>query len=134
MDSLDDDGWTIDGVTENIQNVADIDRDRAENIARTEVASTVNTARAEGYKETGMVEGEKFYWTGSLDDRTTDACRWLINKTNPNHGGSPVSLEKLQDLIEEAPTHDDDMQDDLARPDNYLVHPSERKTYVRHVE
>jgi hypothetical protein len=133
MESLEDDGWTIDGITEDIQNVANIDRQKAETIARSEVASTVNTARAEGYKETGMVEGETFYWTGSLDDRTTDACRWLINKTNPDHGGEPVSLETLQDLIEEAPTHDDDMQDDLARPDNFLVHPSERKTYVRDV-
>jgi hypothetical protein len=58
----------------------------------------------------------------------------LIKKTNPNHGGSPVSLERLKELIDEAPTHDDDMQNDLARPENYLVHPNERKTFVRHVE
>jgi len=28
---------------------------------------------------------------------------------------------------------DDDMQNDLARPENYVVHPNERKTYSRDV-
>jgi hypothetical protein len=44
-----------------------------------------------------------------------------------------VSLEELKDLIEEAPTHDDEMQDNLARPDDFVVHPNERKTWVRDV-
>jgi len=34
-------------------------------------------------------------------------------------------------LIEEAPEHDDSMQNDLARPENYVVHPQERKTFTR---
>jgi hypothetical protein len=137
MESLEQDGWTIDGITEDIQNVANISQSDAETIARTEVASTVNTAREEGYKETGMAEGEQFYWTGATQaeqpDRTTDACDWLIQKTNPNHGGTPVSLSRLKELIAEAPTHDDDMQDDLARPENFIVHPQERKTFSRDV-
>jgi len=54
-------------------------------------------------------------------------------KTNPNEGGTPVSLEKLRELIAEAPTHDPDMQDDLARPENYVPHINCRKTYARDV-
>jgi len=34
-------------------------------------------------------------------------------------------------LIEEAPEHDPEMQDDIARPENYVVHPNERKTFTR---
>ena len=137
-DGLTQDGWTIDDITGRITDIdSAITRNQAETIARTEVASAVNTAREEGYEETGMAEGEKFYWTGATQaeqpDRTTDACDWLIQKTNPNHGGEPVSMDRLKELIDEAPTHDDDMDDNLARPENYVVHPNERKTWVRAV-
>ena len=137
-DGLTQDGWTIDDITGRITDIdSAITRNQAETIARTEVASAVNTAREEGYEETGMAEGEKFYWTGATQaeqpDRTTDACDWLIQKTNPNHGGEPVSMDRLKELIDEAPTHDDDMDDNLARPENYVVHPNERKTWVRYV-
>jgi hypothetical protein len=101
-------------------------------IARSETASIVNTAREEGYKETGMGD-EQFYWVGGTDDRTTEACNWLMDQTNPNHGGTPVSLDELKSLIEEAPTHDPEMQDNLARPEDFVVHPNERKTFVREV-
>jgi len=75
-----------------------------------------------------------FYWSGNLDGRTTEACRWLIEQTNPFHGGEPVPLEELKELIDEAWTHDDDMTENMARPDNYTVHINERKTFARAVE
>jgi len=37
----------------------------------------------------------------------------------------------LKELIEEAPEHDDQMQDDLARPENFVIHPQERSTWAR---
>jgi len=40
----------------------------------------------------------------------------------------------LKDLINEAWTHDDDMTENMARPDNYTVHINERKTFARAVE
>jgi hypothetical protein len=134
-ESLSDDNWTIDGVADQIEQLG-VSGDRAELIARTEVASTINTARAEGYQERDDVRGETFYWSGSTqaeDSRTTDACDWLIKKTNPFHGGEPVSMDRLKELIAEAPTHDPDMDDNLARPDDFVVHPGERKTFTRHV-
>jgi len=136
-EQLTDDGWTTDSVTDAVMDLEDsLSRNQAETIARTETASIVNTAREEGYRETGMAD-EKFYWTGATQseqpERTTDACDWLIQQTNPNHGGEPVKMERLKELIEEAPTHDPDMDDNLARPENYVVHPNERKTWVRHV-
>lgn len=127
------DGWTIDGVADQLMDLdGDIDRDKAEVIARTETASILNSAREDGYQERGE-EDDLFYWSGSLDNRTTEACSWLIEKTNPHEGGNPVSLERLKELIEEAPTHDPDMQDNLARPENFVIHPNERKTFIRHV-
>jgi hypothetical protein len=133
-ETLTQDEWKIDDVTEMVQEFdPSMEKSQAETIARTETASIVNTAREEGYTEMGQGD-DRFYWTGVIDNRTTDACEWLINKTNPNNGGTPVSMSELKDLIEEAPTHDDDMNDDLARPDDFVVHPNERKTFVRFVD
>jgi hypothetical protein len=136
IEELEDGRWNIDGIANRIQDLsADLTQDQAETIARTEVASAANTARAEGYEERGQEEGEVFKWVGVFDDgRTTDACKWLLEQTNPKHGGTPVPLDELRELIDEAPEHDPEMQDDLARPGNYTVHPNERKTFVRHIE
>lgn len=134
IEELEDDRWNIDGIADRLQDLdADIPQNQAETIARTELASTVNKAREIGYEERED-DDSLFYWTGVLNDRTTDACEWLIRQTNPKHGGKPVAMNELKELIDEAPEHDDDMQDDLARPDDWVVHPNERKTWVRHVE
>jgi hypothetical protein len=128
---VDSESWTIDGVTDQLLNVQGIDdRAKAETIARTETASIVNSAREEGYQEQGQ-EDSLFYWTGAKDDRVTAACEWLINQTNPFEGGDPVPMDELKELIDEAPTHDPEMQDNLARPEDFVVHPNERKTFAR---
>jgi len=109
-----------------------LDRDDAETIARTESSAVLNSAREIGYEERG--EGDAlFYWSGAEpgDDRQTEACRWLIEKTNPFHGGEPVPLQELRELVDEAPEHDDDMDNALARPDSWIVHPNERSTFVK---
>jgi len=126
-----DGGWTIDGVADQLMQVDGIDsRERATTIARTETASVLNSAREDSYQEQGL-EDSKFYWTNPLDSRTTQACEWLTKKTNPFKGGNPVNMERLKELIDEAPEHDGDMQDNLARPDNYVIHPNERSSWVR---
>jgi hypothetical protein len=120
----DKDGWTTDELTNQIEQLG-VDRDRAEMIARTETASAVNTAREEAYSERGL-EDAKFKWVSQDDDRRTDACAWLTEQTEDG-----VSMDKLKDLIDEAPEHDPDMQNDLARPENFVVHPNERSTWTR---
>jgi len=133
-DILTQDDWQINDVRDTLLDFdPDMDNAQAETIARTETASIVNTAREEGYTEMGQGD-DRFYWAGVIDNRTTDACEWLINKTNPNNGGTPVSMSELKDLIAEAPTHDEGMDDNLARPDDFVVHPNERKTFVRYVD
>jgi len=131
-DAVGTDDFTLDSITESVMDFADIPRDEAERIARTESSAALNRAREIGYEERG--EGDElFYWTGAEpgDDRQTDACEWLINKTNPFYDGTPVPMHELKDLIEEAPEHDDDMPDDMARPDSFVVHINERSTFSK---
>ena len=124
----DQDGWTTDGLADQLMQLDGIEsRDRATLIARTETASVVNTAREEAYEERGL-DDARFRWVSANDQRRTDACEWLSEQTEDG-----VTMERLKELIEEAPTHDEDMQDDLARPENYVVHPNERSTWVRKV-
>jgi len=128
-ETLTSDGWTVDGLSDQIEQLG-VDPQRADTIARTETASVLNQAREEGYEEQGMGDS-LFYWTGAKDSRTTDACRWLINETNPFEGGEPVPMDELKELIEEAPTHDPEMDDNVARPEDFVVHIGERKSFAR---
>jgi len=84
------------------------------------------------YEERGEADA-KFYWSGATpgDDRQTEACEWLIEQTNPNYGGDPVLMDELRDMVAEAPEHDDDMPDNMARPDSWTVHINERSTFVK---
>jgi hypothetical protein len=137
-------GWTFDTISEKLQEFEpSLNADEAETIARTETQSIINDAREEGYAESDMIENEEFYWTGAIDDRTTDACRWLIggtseaeniggafDGTNPNYGGNPVSLEELKELVKEAAEKDDEI---TTKPREWTPHINCRKTYVRNV-
>jgi len=128
-----DTGFTIDSVTENLMDFEpDLSRDDAERIARTESSAVLNRAREVGYEEKGDADG-LFYWSGAApgDDRQTAACEWLIRETNPNYGGDPVPLEELRAMVEEAPEHDAEMADELARPESWIIHPNERSTFVK---
>jgi hypothetical protein len=127
-----DTGFTLDSITENLMEFeADLSRDEAERIARTESSAVLNKAREIGYEEEGEAD-RRFYWSGAApgDDRQTEACEWLIRETNPFHGGDPVPMDELRDMVEEAPEHDPEMDDNLARPESWVVHPNERSTLV----
>jgi len=131
-DALGTDDFTLDSMTDSIMDFADLSRDDAERIARTESSAALNKARELGYEERG--EGDaRFYWTGADpgDARQTEACEWLIRQTNPFHGGDPVPMGELRDMVAEAPEHDDDMDNTLARPESWVVHPNERSTFAR---
>jgi hypothetical protein len=129
-----DTGFTLDSITDNLMDFeADLSRDDAERIARTESSAVLNKAREVGYEQKGDTDEGLFYWTGASlgDDRQTEACAWLIAETNPFEGGTPVPIDELRQLVDEAPTHDDEMDNDLARPDSWVVHPNERSTFAK---
>jgi len=131
-DELGNDDFTLDSITEGLLEFeSDLDRDAAERIARTESSAVLNRARELGYEERGDADG-LFYWSGAEpgDDRQTEACEWLIEQTNPFHGGEPVPMEELRDMVNEAWQHDDSMSKNMARPDSWVVHVNERSTLV----
>ena len=131
-DAVGTDDFTLDSITESVMEFGDMPRDEAERIARTESSAVLNKAREEGYEDRG--EGDElFYWTGAEpgDDRQTDACEWLIEQTNPHHGGTPRPMKELRQMLGEAWTHDDDMSTNMARPDSWVVHINERSTFAK---
>src|SRR6056297_270018 len=132
-DVLTQDSWTINELRDSLADQFSLTPEKAEVVARTETAAALNSAREDGYEEQGLADESRFYWTGATpgDSRQTEACEWLIEKTNPFHGGTPVALEELRELVEEAPEHDDEMDNNLARPDSWTVHPNERSTFAR---
>lgn len=125
------DGFTLDSITESLMDFeAGLSRDEAERIARTESSAVLNKARELGYEEQGESDG-LFYWTGAEpgDNRQTEACEWLIRQTNPYYGGTPRPMDELREMVAEAPEHDDDLADTMARPESWVVHINERSTW-----
>lgn len=118
-------GWSVDSIAENLQSMAlGLDRHDAEVIARTETQALVNKAREEGYREEFDLDEERFQWVGPDDNRTTDACEWIKAQV-PDDG---VSLDRLKELIQEAPEHDADVN---TEPREFSPHISCRHTYTR---
>ena len=146
-DALGTDDFTLGSVTDMVQEFGDIDRDRAETIARTETTSVLNHAREAGYEERG--EGDaRFYWTGASpgDDRQTDVCGYLIagqgghlenpgafsglprqNGTNPFEGGEPLPKDELKELVRAAAEADPEINTD---PRTWTPHVNCRSTFV----
>ena len=131
-DAVGTDNFTLDSVTNAVMDFGDIDRQRAERIARTETSAVLNSAREDGYQERGE-DDALFYWTGASpgDDRQTEACEWLIRQTNPFEGGTPRPMDELRGMLNEAWTHDDEMDTNMARPESWVVHINERSTFSK---
>ena len=132
-ENLGTDNFTLDSVTEAVMSFTDKTRDSAEMTARTEMSSVLNTAREDGYQERGETEEGLFYWTGAEpgDDRQTEACRLLIERTNPFHGGEPVPLEELRSLLTWAAEEGEDTDPSMVREGNWLIHIGERSTFSK---
>lgn len=147
QDMLTDDNWSLDNMAEELSDRFDMDTDKAETIARTETQSIVNKAAEDAYTEIEEERGEefKFKWVGSMGPRTTDACLWLLggdslaenisgtgfDGTNPNYGGTPVSMEELKERVEQAAEVDPEIN---TEPREFTPHINCRKRYVRVVE
>jgi hypothetical protein len=40
-------------------------------------------------------------------------------------------MGELRDMVAEAPEHDDDMDNNMARPESWIVHINERSTWAK---
>jgi hypothetical protein len=125
------DGWSTRELAGELRQIdPNLTQYEAERIARTETQSIITTAREMWYEQEGDFVGEEtlFIWQGPQDGRTTDACTWLKEQTNPRYGGEPVTLERMRELVEEASReYFPDL--DVRR---WTVHPHERHTIVRY--
>lgn len=126
-------GWSLKSLTDDLQEAFDVAHDKAETWAQTESARVLNTTREEAYKaqaDDPDAEGKKFKWTGPGtpdDGRTTDACVWLKEQTDPSYGGEPRTLPELRELAREAA---DKFFPNLKYSDDWVIHPNERHTFV----
>lgn len=126
-------GWSLESMTDAIEEQFDVAREKAETWARTESSRVLNKTREETYKQQAGDEeasGKKFKWTGPGtpdDGRTTDACVWLKEQTDPAFGGETRPLPELKELVEEAA---DRFFPELTYEGDFVVHPHERHTFV----
>lgn len=126
-------GWSLRSLTENYANRFGVSEEDAVNAVRTQTANVLNEAREEGYRRQGDTDERRFKWIGPGnpdDGRTTDACIELKRATNPDHGGDPVTLDELRDLVARANReHFPDYTGDSWTP-----HWACRHTYVEHFD
>jgi len=120
-------GWSLRSLAEDLQDEFGLTGAEAETIARSETASVMNQAREEGYRQQNDADEAVFKWLGPSDERTTEACEFLKEQTRPDHGGDPVTLDELRDLVQEANRR---FVDHEGR--EWLPHINCRHTYVRH--
>ena len=121
-------GWSLDSVVDDFKDVfPGVPEEQLEVVARTETASVLNKAREEGYQSREESGRFRFKWVGPSDNRTTDACTELKERTNPDHGGTPVSLPDLKRMEQEV--HAEHFNNLEFR--THTIHPNERHTFVR---
>lgn len=122
-------GWSLDSIVGEMKDAwPGVDEEKLETVARTETASVLNEAREEGYEDmTDTEDTPRFYWQGPQDNRTTDACEELKERTNPDYGGEPVPMDRLVDLEQEI------QQEHFPSLSfrKHTVHINERHTFVR---
>ena len=124
-------GWSLDSVVGDMKDAfPGVDTEDLEVVARTETASVLNEARERGYESMPDSATAKFYWQGPSDSRTTEACEELKERTNPQYGGTPVSMNELVRMQQEV------QAEHFASLSfrKHAIHPNERHTFVRQVD
>lgn len=89
-------GWSIRSVANAIYgSFGEVSKDQAENIARTEIAAVLNTARMLALSNSD--HEVEFTWVGPDDHATTDLCQEV--KAELDRRGGHLSLDELKDLL-----------------------------------
>lgn len=95
-------GWSLRSLTEDYAERFDVAEEQAANAVRRQTKSVLDTAREEGYQRQGDLDDRRFKWVGPVDDEKTDASWEVLRRTNPDHGGTPVPLDELRQIVAEA--------------------------------
>lgn len=127
-------GWSIRSIMDNLaENIpGEVSEAYLETVARSETQHLVSTAAEESYRERLDMDTARFRWSGMPYDpnRSTEACQWIEDQIEQAGGG--VSMDRLKELIQEAPRHDPDLANDMAR--EWAPHPQCTHRPVRVVE
>lgn len=125
-----DQGWSLKSIVDDMADTwPGVPKADLEVVARTETASVLNEAREIGYESFPDSGDDRFYWQGPDDSRTTDACEELKERTNPQHGGDPVTMNQL--VREQEELQAQHFPNLSFR--KHTLHPNERHTFVRQV-
>ena len=131
-------GWSLDSIVDRLADAfPGVDVDDLETVARTETTSVLNEAREAGYESREDADRFRYYWQGSEDSRTTQACTDIMIATGTASGtpetdfsevpGEAVDMATLKRLEREA--------SDYHFPDlqfrEHVPHINCRKTFVR---
>lgn len=135
LDSLDQQhGWSIQSIMDNLDEAipGEVPESYLETVARSETQHLVSTAAEKSYRERLDMDEAEFRWSGMPfdPDRSTEACQWIEEQIDQAGGG--VSMDRLKELIQEAPQHDDDLEDGMAR--EWSPHPNCTHRPVRVVD
>lgn len=123
-------GWSVHSLVNDIQDAfPSVSSSQAENIARTETAAIMNSAREEAYKQRDDEEEYKYYWSNAQDHRTTDLCNDIIEEVESRGGAVP--LDELRTIVRAAARSYD--YGTPNRVDEWMAHYKCRSTFVRDV-
>jgi len=91
-------GWSTQSIANRLQSTFEwMNQDRAETIARQEVAAVLNKAREIAYRARGDADQLVFDWVGPDDLDMTDICEDV--KSRINSEGGAVTLDKLKEIL-----------------------------------
>jgi hypothetical protein len=121
-------GWSINSLVEDYSDRFGVAEDEALGAVRAQTKSVLDKGREIGYREQGDLDERRFKWVGPIDDDKTDASWEVLEKTNPDHGGTPRPLDELKQIVAEARgRHFPDLtgsewQDSWQDRDTYVEH------------
>lgn len=123
-------GWSLRSLTEDYADRFDVADDQAAQAVRRQTKSILDTSREIAYEAQGDTDDRVFKWLNPVDDATTDASMEVLERTNPDYGGTPRSLDELEQIVAEARRKHFPGLTNAKWADSW----QDRGTYVEHFE
>lgn len=128
-------GWSIESLVRDLRDMySGMAVEQALNIARTETAAILNSAREDAYKEREDADEYVYYWQGPTDHRTTAVCREI--KQEVERRGGNVPLPELRNILRaKAQKYENTAEGGTPeRVDEFVPHYQCRHTFIRDVK
>lgn len=123
-------GWSLRSLTTDFADEFGITEQKAEDAVRLRTKQFLDKGRELGYEAQGNTDDRLFKWVGPIDDAKTDSSWEILEKTNPDHGGTPRTLPELKRIVQEARSKHFPELTDAEWADGW----QDRDTYVEHFD